>query len=251
MSKASLDFTAVWNDTTEMLQKHKEAGIAIAGLFLFLPSWMFAYFIGEPDFVGVTTLTEQLEVQGEFYQENWFAFLVTSIATAFGTLAYYIVLTHGNIGTIGSALSKAIKIFPLFFIVSIITNFLTGLGLFAFLIGAFYLMGRFSTVAGVLAAESERGVIGSIQYAWSLTNGLGWMSFLMILIVVVVGFVIIFVIEAISSLIFGLIGGTMGQLLTTGVSSLIGMIFSLVIATLMIAIYKHLKPQVDKAAKAG
>ena len=247
MTKQTLDLTAVWNDAVDMLKNHKEAALAIASVFIFLPSWVFAYFVGDPDMAGATTNDQQLAILVDYFRENWLMILMNAVITSFGSLSFFVVLTHNNIGSIGNALKKALIIFPIFFIVSIITNFLTGLGIFALLIGALYLTGRFSTVAGVVAAESERGIFGSIQYAWKLTGNVGWMAFLMLFVVAIVGFVVSTVIELVFGLVFNLIGGTTASLLSTGLGSALGAILSLLIGAIMIAIYRHLKPQVDGA----
>lgn len=249
MTKNTLDLTAVWNDAMALLSAHKEAAIAIAGVFLFLPSWMFAYFVGEPDTGDATDPSKILDIMLQFYSENSLALIIVGLLTSFGTLAYYVILVRKDYDSIGAGIARALPIFPIFFIASIITGLLTGLGAFAFIIGAFYLTGRFSAVAGVVAAEPERGIIGSIKYGWSLTDNVGWMAFLIIFIVSIVGSVISFVIGLIFTLLSSVAGG---QLLVTAVTSLIGAVFSVVIATLVIAIYRHLKPQVDgNIAKAN
>lgn len=242
MTKNTLDLTAVWNDTMALLSAHKEAAIAIAGVFIFLPSWMYAYFVGEPDTGGVTDPSKALDIMLQFYSENSLASLGVGLLTSFGTLVYYVILVRKDYDSIGSGISRALPLFPIFIVVSIITGLLTALGIFAFIIGAFYLIGRFSAVAGVVVAEPERGIIGSIKYGWSLTHNVGWLAFLILFIIGLVGAVLGFLVGAIFGLISSFIGG---QLLVTAVTSLIGAIISVVSATVVIAIYRHLKPQVD------
>lgn len=231
-----------------LLRNHKEAAAAIAGVFIFLPNWIFSYFVGFPNLEGVTTLELQVNVMIGFYSENALPLIAIGLITAFGTLAYYVVLTHQNIGSVGNALTKALTILPIFYVVNIITSFATIMGLFAFIIGALYLLGRFTAVSGVVAAETERGIIGSIKYGWKLTENVGWMACLMFFTVFLIGSIISFVIKLVFRLIFGLIGGSIATLLTDGVSALLSAALSIVLATVMIAIYRHLKPQVDGAA---
>jgi len=245
MAETQLDFMTVWNDTTSLLSQHKEAAIAIAGVFLFLPAWLIAYFIGQPDLEGAVDINQQIEIYTAYFNDNWLAIMISGLLTSFGTLSYYVILVRDDNISIGSALTKALVIFPIFFVVSIIVGLATALGLIALIIGALYLTGRFSAVAGVVSAEPERGILGSIKYAWSLTHNVGWMAFLMIFIVAIVGSIINLVLSLIFGLIFNLIGGSVAELLTTGVESLLSAILSVVLATLMIAIYRHLKPQVD------
>lgn len=244
----SLDLTAVWDDTMALLGQHKEAAIAIAGVFLFLPSWLLAYFIGEADVAGVENIDKMTEIMAQFYSDNALPFIAVGLLASFGTLAYYVILVRKDYDSIGSGIARALPIFPIFFIVSLITNLLIGFGIIALIVGGLYLLGRFSTVAGVVAAEPERGIIGAIKYGWSLSHNVGWMAFLIIFIVIIIGIVIGFIVGLIFGLISSYIGG---QLLLTAATSLISAIFSVVLATLMIAIYRHLKPQVDGAVTSA
>jgi len=248
LAETRLDFTAVWNDTVSLLNQHKDAAFAIAGVFIFLPAWLFAYYIGEPNIDGIENIEVFLNVYIEFFNENSLAIIASSLATMFGTLAYYIILSRTDITSIGDALKKTLTIIPMFFVVNLITGFATGIGSMLFIIPALYLMGRFSAVAGVVATEPERGIIGSLKYGWLLTHNVGWMAFLLIFVIVIVGGIISFVINLVFALILGFIGGTIEKLLITGVSSLLSTILSVVLASLAIAIYRHLRPQVDDKA---
>ncbi len=242
MTKTTLNLTAVWDDTMVLLGAHKEAAVAIAGVFLFLPSWLFAYFVGKPDTDGVVDADKILDIMLQFYSDNILPLIAMVLLASFGTLAYYVILSRKDYDSIGSGIARALPIFPIFLIVNIITGLLTGLGLLAFFVGALYLTGRFSAVAGVVAAEPERGILGSIKYGWSLTHNVGWMAFLMIFIVSIVLFIVGLVVELFVGLLAALAGG---QLLITAISSLVGAIGSVILAALMIAIYRHLKPQLD------
>jgi hypothetical protein len=56
----SLDYSAVWADTTDMLRKHREAIVAIAGLLILVPNWASGFFAGQPDVEGVKTVADIL-----------------------------------------------------------------------------------------------------------------------------------------------------------------------------------------------
>lgn len=248
MPNTRLDFTAVWNDTTSLLNQHKEAAAAIAGVFIFLPAWLIAYFIGPPNLDNISDPTQILVIMQDYYASNFLALMSSSLVTVFGSVAYYIILVRENIATVGGALKASLGIFLIYLVANIITGAATGFGFMLFAIPGMYLMGRFSTLAGVLAAEPQRGIIGSISRAWALTNNVGWMAFLIIIIVAIIGGIIVFIVGQIFTLLLGFIGGTTATLLTTGVGALLNAGLSIVMGTLGIAIYRHLKPQVHNAA---
>lgn len=251
MSNKTLDLTAVWDDVMSLLGQHKEAAIAIGGVFLFLPGWLIAYFVGQPVLSGDENPTQMIIVFQDFYAANFGYILANGIVTLFGILTLYIIMTRDNIATIGEALQASLGLFFVFFIASILTNILTGIAFLLLFVPGLYVVGRFSTLPGVIAGENGLGIIGSIKHAWAMTENVGWKAFLIIFIVFVIGIIIGLVVGLIAGLLFGLIGGTTQLLLTAGLSSLAETILSIVIAALCIAIYRHLKPQIDNAAAAN
>lgn len=248
MSNTTLDLTAVWDDTMSLLGQHKEAAIAIGGVFLFLPGWLFAYFVGQPVLSGEEDPTQMIAVFQDFYSSNFGYILASGIVTVFGLLALYVTMVRDNIATIGGALQTTLGLFFVFFIANVMTNILTGIGFFLFFVPGLYVMGRFSTLPGVVAGEQGLGIIGSVKHAWAMTENVGWKAFLILFIVLVVGSIIGLVVGLIAGLLLGLIGGTTQLLLSAAISSLANSILSVVVAALSIAIYRHLKPQVNNAA---
>lgn len=244
MANTTLDLSAVWNDTLALVNQHKEAAIAIAGVFIFLPAWLMAYFVGEPLLTGEEDINQLLVIMQNFYADNILYILASSIVTIIGILTYYIMLMRDEISTIGDALKTALALFLVYFVASFLTGIMIGIGFILFIIPGIYIVGRFTTLPAVIAGEGL-AIIASIKRAWALTENVGWMAFLILFIVAVVGSIIVFVLGLFFGLIFGFIGGTTEILLTTGFTSLFNAVLSIVIGTLGVAIYRHVKPQVD------
>jgi hypothetical protein len=240
----TMDFSAVWTDTTAMLRQHREAVIAVAGLLIFVPNWASGFFAGRPDIEGLTSMSDIFAAQGEHLADNWMIILPMTILSFFGGIAVLSLLLRQEMERVGDALLFALKLFPVYLIVSILTGVMTSLGALAFLIGLFYLAGRLMPVGPVVVAETDRGILGSIARGWDLTRGLGWKCFLLFLIVMLVAYISIGVADLAVGTICKLIVGPEGvPLVQTLVSALTATALSVTILALEAALYRHLQRQ--------
>jgi hypothetical protein len=236
----TLDFSAVWNDAMAMLARHKEALFAVAGILTFLPQWIFGFFAGEPDVEGLTKAEAINAAQLAFYAENGLLLFVTSLIGIYGGFSLYALLLRKDMPSVGAALLFALRIFPVYFAAMLLVTVFNLFGLLAFIVGAFYLSGRFFPVAAVIAAEPEKGIIGGIKRSWDLTQGAGWVTFFFLFIVILVYIVIIIMVEILIGLLCSIIAGPEGiPLVQTGFSAFVSTIGSVVISCLGAAIYRH------------
>lgn len=240
----TLDFSAVWADTTAMLRQHREAIVAVAGLLILVPNWASGFFVGQPDIEGLTSMSSIFAAQSQHLSDNWMVLLPLGILSFFGGIAVLSLLLRQEMERVGDALLFALKLFPVYLIVSILTGVLTSLGALAFFIGLFYLAGRLMPVGPVIVAETDKGILGSIARGWELTRGLGWKCLLLFLIVMLVAYVSIGVADLAVGTICKLIAGPEGvPLVQTFVSSLTATALSVTILALEAALYRHLQRQ--------
>jgi hypothetical protein len=242
----TLDFSAVWADTTEMLRQHREAIVAIAGLLVFVPNWASALFVSPPDLEGAKTVADIVAAQGDRWLAHWPILLPRTLLSFFGGIAVLSLLLRPELARIGDALLFAAKLLPVYFVVSILTAILTSLGTFAFLIGLFYIAGRLLPVLPVVVAESDKGIgiWGSISRGWDLTQGLGWKCFLLFLTIMLVALISMGVIDNVIGIVCTAIAGPEGvPLVQTFVSALTSSTFGIVILALEAAVYRHLQDQ--------
>jgi hypothetical protein len=240
----TLDYSAIWADTVSLLKVHKEALIAIAGVLIFLPNWISAFFAGQPDVEGLTKAADIYAAQSAYFMDNWLLLLTSGVIAMYGGFALYALILRKDMPRVGDALLFALKLFPFYFIAALLVGLFTLMGLLAFIIGALYLSGRFLPFAATMISEPVHGIMGSIKRSWELTRGAGWMTFLLALIVSLVLVVIILVTDLIIGLICTLMAGPEGiPLVQTGFSSLTATIATLVGAALGAAIYRHLVAQ--------
>jgi hypothetical protein len=242
----TLDFSAVWSDTTDMLQQHREAIIAMAGLLMFVPNWAAGFFVGQADVEGLASMSDILAAQGQHMIDNMMILIPLSLVSFFGGIAVLTLLLRTEMARVSDALAFAVKLLPVYFLVSILTGILTGLGVLALFIGMLYLAGRLMPVGPVVVAEPGTGILGSIGRGWELTRGLGWKCFALFMIVFLVAYISIMVTNLIIGTICALIAGPDGvPLIETLFSAMTETGLSLVILTLQASLYRHLQRQGD------
>jgi hypothetical protein len=241
----TLDYSAVWADTTDMLRQHREAIVAIAGLLLLVPNWASGFFGGQPDVEGVKTVADIFAAQGDHLLANWPILLPLGLVSLFGGIAVLALLLRPELPRIGDALIFALKLLPVYFVVSILTGILTGLGAIAFFIGLFYIAGRLLPVLPIVVAEADKGagIWGTIARGWELTRGLGWKCFLLFFLIMLVAFISIAVIDLIVGIICTSAGPDGVPLVQTFISALTGSVLGVVVLALQAAVYRHLKQQ--------
>jgi hypothetical protein len=241
----TLDYSAVWADTTDMLRQHREAIVAIAGLLILVPNWASGFFIGQPDLEGIKSVADIFAAQSDHLLANWPILLPLGLVSFFGGIAVLTLLLRPELPRIGDALLFAAQLFPVYFLVSMLIGILTSLGVFAFLIGLFYIAGRMLPVAPIVVAETDKGIgiWGSIARGWDLTRSLGWKCFLLFFMIMLVAYIAIGVIDMIIGIICSLAGPEGIPLVQTFVSALTGSALGVVILALEAAVYRHLQQQ--------
>jgi hypothetical protein len=242
----TLNYEAVWGDMVAMLQQHREAIVAIAGLLIFVPNWITGFVVGPPDLEGAQSIADMFAAQGELIQANWHIMLPLGLLSLFGGASVLTIMLRTELSRIGDAMTFAAKLYPAYLLLTILTAILTSFGVLAFLIGIFYIHARLLPAAPILVAEGDKnvGIWGSIARSWQLTNGLGWKCFLLFSMIFLVGYISVGVINMLVGILCSAIAGQGGvPLVQSGVGALAGSIFAVVMLALEAAIYRHLQPQ--------
>jgi hypothetical protein len=236
-----LDYMVCWNDAMAMLGANKEAVAAIAGVFLFLPSLVWAYFVGEPPIEGLTDAAEIQAAQFAFLADNAFGLMASNLVVGFGSLSLYVLLAPNRRDTVGDVLKAALGLFLFFLIANIIVAFGMLLGFFLFIIPGLYLLGRFSLVPMVIADQEERNPIEAIKKNWELTKGNGWSILLFLVMIILVGGITVLVAGLVVGLIVGLASGGAGWPFFENLfTSALGAAFQVILIAVIAAIYRQL-----------
>ncbi len=236
-----LDYMACWNDAMAMLGSNKEAVAAIAGVFLFLPSMIWAYFVGEPPIEGLTDPAEIQAAQLAFLVDNAFGLMLSNLVIGFGSLSLYVLLAPNRRETVGDVLKAALGLFLFFLFANIIVAFGLFFGFLLFIIPGLYLLGRLSLVPMVIADQEERNPIEAIKINWEVTKGNGWSILLFLVMIILVGGITVLVAGLVIGLIVSLASGGAGWPFFENLfTSALGAVFQVILIAVVAAIYRQL-----------
>ncbi|NRD88870.1 hypothetical protein C8024_04455 [Sphingopyxis sp. BSNA05] len=134
-----LDYMQCWNGAMALLAAHKEAVIAIAGVFLFLPTLLFAQYVAPPILTGEEDSNALIAIYMAYFNDNALAILASNLVMSFGALAIYFALVPSRSHTVADNLTAALK----FLLIYLLANLLSGLiilpGLMLFILPGLYL----------------------------------------------------------------------------------------------------------------
>ncbi|WP_321323696.1 hypothetical protein [uncultured Parasphingorhabdus sp.] len=236
-----LDYMQCWNGAMALLGAHKEAVFAIAGVFLFLPTLLFAQYVAPPLLSGEEDANALFTVYSAYFSDNAFAILASNLVMGFGGLAIYFALVPTRSHTVAENLLAALK----FLVIYLLANLLSGLfvlpGLMLFILPGLYLSCRFVLIPVILADQQERSPVELLKRSWSLTRNNGFAILFFLLIIMVVGAIAINVLEAVTGIVVGLATGGEGwPLIVNLVASLVETVFQLIIYAAIASIYLQL-----------
>ncbi|MDB5671147.1 MAG: hypothetical protein JWO25_2106 [Alphaproteobacteria bacterium] len=232
-------YSAVWEDTARLIRAHGPLIAAIAGVFIFLPALLLGYFLPPPQ-SGTADAAENMRVTLQYYSTAWPWFLLQNLLAMTGMLAVLrLIFARGT--TVGAALTAAAALLPFYFLVSVISGILVGIGLVLLILPGAYLFGRLAVAGPVMVAETRRNPFEAMSRSFEVTKGHGWAIVGMVLLVIIAGGVIIIVADALLGILLVTVAGpNLGRLLAQIVSSAAITGFTLVMAVLYAAIYRAL-----------
>jgi len=236
-----LNYMQCWNGAMSLLGANKEAVLAIAGVFIFLPTLLFAQFVVPPVFTGEEDGNAMLAIYSAYFSENSFSIMASNLVISFGSLAIYLALAPSRNSTVAEDLVAALKLFLIYLLANLAIAFIVLPGFLLFIIPGLYLTARFILVPVVIVDQWERNPIEAIRKSWSLTSKNGFSILLFILIIAVVGMITVGVLEAVTGVVTGLATGGAGwPFIENLVAALAGTAFQLVIAAVITSIYVEL-----------
>ncbi|MEO9469449.1 hypothetical protein [Parasphingorhabdus sp.] len=236
-----LNYMDCWNGAIAILSEHKEAILAIAGVFLFLPSVLLTQFVGQPDVEGLTDSAAIQAANVAFFSENWFSYVLMLVVTAIGSLSIYTLFSPSFKGTVSDALVRSLGLLFFFIVTNLVVAILMAVGFFLFIIPGLYLIGRLAVVPMIVADQQQRNPVNAIKESWKNTKNNGWAIFLFLLIILLVGMITLIVFSLVAGLIITLVSGGEGlPLLENIVTNLIGTGFQILILAVVASLYRQL-----------
>jgi hypothetical protein len=236
----NFSYNAVWEDTMRLTREHAPLLIAIAGVFVFLPAVAFAIFFKPDQAPPTEDLNRLLQQLADFWAAAAPWFLLQSLFNMVGTAAMLrLVLTRG--GTVGGALMFALMLLPFYFLLSLLSSLMVGVGFILLIVPGLYLLGRVMPAAPVMVAENIRNPLTALSRSFELTEGKGWSVFGIIFIVGLVGAILVGVCNSIVGIVLTMAAGReLGTLLTTIFAAVLSCGFAILMVMLYAAIYRAL-----------
>jgi hypothetical protein len=233
----SFSYTSVWDETVRILRANSSLLLAVAGVFLFLPSLLAGFLAPQP-------AAQSLQAMWAHYQENALTLFVAQVIGFLGNLVILILVLDERRPTVGGSIRAAFAMLPAYLLVSLLSGFMIIAGFIFLIVPGLYLVGRLAAAAPALVVEGRRNPIDLIRRSFQITRNNGWALIGLILLVFVAFWVLTFAVTVVVGSVLMLIdrqsGGTVGAFLLLLLNAAIGAGFNTVLMVLVAAIYRRL-----------
>lgn len=187
------DSNEAWKGATAAVAANRDMLLAIAGVFMLLPSFAAMVFLPEPQLPASERFEDILAAYGAYMESAWPWLAATMGLQLIGTLAMLALITDPRRPTVGEAIRQGLAatpvaaaamvvlLFALSFIAGLPLNLalLSGspavatVGLIAGLAVLLYGLGRTLPVLPVIQVEGNRNPIAALRRAFALSRGNG------------------------------------------------------------------------------
>lgn len=236
-----LNLEQAWADTMRQIRAHGDWLLPVYGLFALLPAIAVALLLPMEPTGGEATPQQLVAAFQAYFAANFHWLIFSGLLTAFATATVLIALSDPAKPTIGQAMGRALAMTPSFYLVSILTNIVVGMGLILLIAPGIYLLGRLALGHVHMAAQGRMNPLWALGASWNTSTGNGWRIAFLIVLIFVVGLIVGMAAGAVFGVIGGLLGGaetarTVNVVATTFISTVTG----LVILLAQLAIYRQL-----------
>jgi len=255
------DSNRAWQDASGAVKANRDALIALAGVFIALPSFALAVLLPQPEPQPGADLDAAMELAALYFRENWLALVALGLLSTIGTMAILTLFGHASRPTVGEAIRKGLAATPITILAQMIVGFvMTGLvlapitllslggskamGTVGLLIGigiAGWFWTRTSLTTPIIAAESTRNPLAAVQRSFVLTKGnagrLLLFLFLLVLAFLIAGELLQIGLAMLVQLVAGPQAGTLTGAL---MASMVQAAMAVYLASAMAASYRQL-----------
>lgn len=241
-------YSAVWADVTALLRSHASLIATVAGVFIFLPGLLVAYFLPQPEPAELGRIGQMWI---DYLGANWPWLLLNSLVSMTGAIAILLLLFARGI-SVGGAIGAALALLPAYFAASVLGSIAIGFGFVLLIVPGLYLLGRLGPLNSVLVAEAHRNPIAAIRRCLALTKGHGWAILGLILIIAIAAAIAVGVASTLVGILLVLVAGQdIGQLLVLIVRTAGNAAMMTLLLVLNAAIYRQLSGARSAAAPAA
>ena len=233
---------AVWADTLRLTRTHWAALIAIAGVFIFLPTLLVNHFVPMDDPPPGVDLQTYVQFVLDYYSRNALPVVLQSFVVMTGSAAMLrLVFARG--GTVGAALLFAILLLPVYSVLIVLMNLAVGAGFMLLLVPGLYLWGRLLPASPAMVAEERRNPVDALRRGWALSEGHGWLIISLYLLVAIPAGILMLAISLVTGILFKLAAGQeLGALLGMIVLCAMQAVAASLLTMLSAAVYRALAP---------
>ncbi len=269
-SALKLDTGKAWTDAVGLISNNRDAVLAVAGLFFFLPSFAFYLLLPEamvpqeappPDSADFGVLMEAMQAQmAEQLANYWWVTLIITFAQWFGLLALMALLTDRGRPTVGDAMGVGGRglipylIAQILLVLGISIGLGVPLGILAAVGGGIlgavliliaiplmiYVFVKFTLVPAVIAIEQEMNPIAAIKRSWKLTKGNSLRLFFFLFLLTLAAMVISILVVLVFDVIFAAMGATVQQIGGGFIESLVSASVAVVLLGAIAAVHRQL-----------
>ena len=240
-----ISFSGVWDDTARMLRTNASLFVAVAGVFLFLPSVIISYVAPQPT-GGPQGVTPAMLIA--YAAAHWELILAVNLVGFIGNLALLLLALDQDRPTVGRAIASSFRLLPAYFLATLLFVLIAALGFAAFIIPGLYLAARMSLMGPVIVAENRRNPIAVLKRSFALTKKNGWA----ILALIAIMFITFWIVSVAVTVVFGSIfllldggagSGGVGSLLLILLGAAISAAFNTMLMVLLASLYRRLSAE--------
>jgi hypothetical protein len=230
-------YSAVWADVVALLRAHASLIATVAGVFIFLPGLLVAYFLPQPVTEDFARLRE---IWVDYIELNWPFLLANSLINMVGAIAILRLIFARGV-TVGGAIAGALALLIPYFLASLLSGLAIGLGFILLVVPGLYLLGRLGPLSAVVVAENRRNPLDALSRCFALTKGHGWAVLGLILLVAIAAAIAFGVATTLTGILFILVAGQdLGHMLELIVSAAGNAALVTLLLLLNAAIYRQL-----------
>lgn len=173
-----INLAGAFADAWALFRRHSDVMIAVAGMFIFLPTLALLLIVpAAPPWPDSTASDPQIQADARVYAEwivdnaQWFA--VAALMTLYGSLVLYVFALSDACADLRGAMGAAIGLLPRYALASLLVLLPASIGLFVLVLPGIYILGRTMLIGPALVAERPLSATAAIMRSIALSRGNG------------------------------------------------------------------------------
>ncbi len=258
------DSMRAWNEGLALIRANREVLIALAGVFLMLPTLAILLFAPPPEVTGKQGFEALVTIMRDYYNQNWMVILPLALVTIIGTLAILALFSERGRPTVAEAMKQGTTALLPLILAQLLLGLLLALGggllmllsaftglktviavvLMMVVLLAIYAGLRMILISPVVVIERIFNPVSALRRAWGLTRGTFWQLLLFFVLLFLATGLVTGIATSLIELLFTAITGSDGGKIAGDVaSSAFGAITNTLYIALLAATHRQLTSQ--------